>query len=170
MILQLWMFKNVRNLWWSKQFHNKSSGSYRKKRKEEAILSRLRIGHSRTTHSYFLEPKQQPTCHACQTKYTVKHILIECTDLVHIKETFYRANDMKELFQKIEMNNIISFLKAVNLYRKISRNFQLYQVSSINFNKIWSFLQVVPKKKTFYYKTIKLSTKPDSFYKPFLCQ
>ena len=58
-------------------------------------------------------------CHTCQTKFTVKHIHIECTDLAHIRETFYSANEMKELNQKTEMNKVMSFLKAVNLYRKI---------------------------------------------------
>ena len=52
--------------------------------------------------------------HARQTKYIVKHILIECTDLAHIRETFYSADDMKELLQNIELRNVMSFLKAVN--------------------------------------------------------
>ena len=60
----------------------------RKSQKVGVILSRLHIGHTRTAHSYLLEPKQQPTYHVYQTKYTVKYILIECTDLVHIRETF----------------------------------------------------------------------------------
>ena len=97
--------------------------SYRKKRREKVILFRLHIGHTRTTHSYLLEAKQQPTCHACQTEYTVKHILIECTNLAHIRETFYRANNMKELFRKIEMKNLISFREAVNLSEKSERIF-----------------------------------------------
>ena len=71
--------------------------SYRKNRKEEVILSRLYIGHTRTTHSFLLKTKQQLTCHACQTEYTVKHILIECTSLTHIRETIYSVNDMKVL-------------------------------------------------------------------------
>ena len=45
----------------------------------------------------FLFTKQQPMCHACQ-----KHILIESTDLAHLRKT-YRVNNMKELFQKTEM-------------------------------------------------------------------
>ena len=63
-------------------------------------------------------------CHACQTKYTVQHILIECTDLPHIRETFYSANDMKELFQDIEIKNVISLLKAIDIYGKIWMKFQ----------------------------------------------
>ena len=49
----------------------------------------------------------QPMCCACQTKYNVKHILIECTDLAHIRKTFYRANNMKELSQNIEIDDVI---------------------------------------------------------------
>ena len=58
-------------------------------------------------------------CYVSQTKYTVKHILIECTDQVHIRKTFYSANNMKELFQNTEINNVISFLKTVKLYTKL---------------------------------------------------
>ena len=95
----------------------------KKNKKEEVILSRLRICHTRTTHSYLLEVKQQPMCHTCQTKYTVKHILIECTDLARIRGTFYSANDMKELFQNIEMKNVMSFLKAINIHSKYLKEF-----------------------------------------------
>ena len=49
----------------------------------QITLSKLRIGHTKITHSYLLKGKQQPMCYSCQTKYTVKHILIECTDLAH---------------------------------------------------------------------------------------
>ena len=90
-----------------------------KKTEEEITLSRLRIGHPRITHSYLLEGKQQPMCYACQTKYTVKYILIECIDLANVRKTFYSANNMKELFQNTEINNVISFLKTVKLNTKI---------------------------------------------------
>ena len=58
-------------------------------------------------------------CYACQTKYNVKPILIECTDLAHIRKTFYSANNMKEMFQNTEIKNVIQFLKKVKLYTKI---------------------------------------------------
>ena len=44
--------------------------SLKKTQKEEITLSRLRIGHTRITHSYLLEGKKQPMCYACQSKYT----------------------------------------------------------------------------------------------------
>ena len=88
-----------------------------KKNRKEVIFFRFRISHKKTTHSYLLDAKQQPMCHACRPN-TLKHILIECTDLAHIIETFYSANDMKELFQNIEIKTVISFLKAMNIYGK----------------------------------------------------
>ena len=92
--------------------------SFRKNRKEEITLSRLRIGHTRITHSYLLKGKQQqPMCYAYQTKYTVKHILIEYTNLAHIRNPFFSANNMKDLFQNTEIN-VISFLKRVKLSQK----------------------------------------------------
>ena len=42
-----------------------------------------------------------------QTKYTMKHILIECTDRAHIRKTFYSANNIKELFQNTQIDNVI---------------------------------------------------------------
>ena len=91
------------------------------KNKKEVILSRLHIGCTRITHSYLLEAKQQPMCHACQTKYTVKYILIEYTDLAHIRGNFYSANEMKQLFHNIEIKNVMSFLKAINIYMEKSK-------------------------------------------------
>ena len=42
-------------------------------------------------------------CIECQTKYTVKHILIEYTDLAHIrKKTFFSPNNMKELSKTLK--------------------------------------------------------------------
>ena len=54
-------------------------------------------------------------CYACQTKYTMKHILIKCTDPAHVRKAFYSANNMKELFQNTEINNVISFLKYTKI-------------------------------------------------------
>ena len=151
--------------------------SYRKK---EVMLSRLRTGHIKTTYSCLLAAKQQPMCYACQTEYTVKHILIECTDLAHIRETFYSTNGTKELIQKTETNNAMPFQKAVNLYRNILRNFQQYQISPTNCistrnisTKSYPFhkLFLCKEKKVFSTRrlpTNKLSTKPDSFYKSLL--
>ena len=78
---------------------------FRKSRKREVVLSRLRIGNTRFTHSYLLKDKQ-PMCPPCQTAYT-KYIFIECIDLSPKRERFYNANSVKELFKRTKVNAIM---------------------------------------------------------------
>ena len=45
--------------------------AYRKNRREEVILARLRTGHTHYTHSYLLDRKTQPTCEICQCPQSI---------------------------------------------------------------------------------------------------
>ena len=54
--------------------------AFRNSRREEVILSRLRIGHTYFSHSFILRKEDPPECIACQEAYSVKHVLIDCTD------------------------------------------------------------------------------------------
>ena len=56
--------------------HSKNMSCY-----DSVPLNRLRIGHSRLTHSYLLFGDAPPTCQSCRIPLTVKHILVECRRL-----------------------------------------------------------------------------------------
>ena len=56
-------------------------------RREKNILPRLRIGHTRLTHDFILKEEPPPKC-PCRNHYTIRHILIECTNLSRIREIF----------------------------------------------------------------------------------
>ena len=43
-------------------------------RKQESVMTRLRIGRTWITHSYLLKKKDQPFCHACHSPFIVKHV------------------------------------------------------------------------------------------------
>ena len=47
---------------------------------KEVVLARLRLGHTRVTHSYLLQSEEQPQCVACDAPFTVRHFLLECSD------------------------------------------------------------------------------------------
>jgi len=47
-------------------------------RYDSVLINRLRIGHTRLTHSYLLKGENQPECQICHSPLTVKHILIDC--------------------------------------------------------------------------------------------
>jgi len=93
--------------------------AYQPIRKDEVILSRLRIGHARNTHSYLLKREPQPECIPCQEPFTVKHFLLDCIDLQLSRENYFRVTSMKDLFETVEVPNIIEFLKETNIYTKI---------------------------------------------------
>ena len=49
-------------------------------RKQETILTRLRIGHTRLTHIHLLRGEPPPLCEECYVPLTVNHILVECPE------------------------------------------------------------------------------------------
>ena len=87
------------------------------KRQDQVTITRLRLGHTRLTHSYLIEKTSSPQCD-CSLPLTVKHIF-ECRntqinrDRHRIKFCTLNTKDIDSL------NNIIIFLKEVNLYDKI---------------------------------------------------
>jgi hypothetical protein len=86
-------------------------------RRDDVTLTRLRIGHTYVTHSYLLRGKPQPQCIPCDCPYTVKHILTECADLIQTRQLFYSDLDLKSILDT--PLNVINFIKAIGLYRKI---------------------------------------------------
>ena len=88
-------------------------------RREEIVLARLRIGHTRVTHSCLLNRKERPYCIGCDTPFTVRHFLLDCADFGRERRSLFQANNLKDLFKDVSVENILSFLKNVNLFNKI---------------------------------------------------
>ena len=55
-------------------------------RKENTVLNRLHIGHSYLTHFSLFLFVFIFLCVACNTALTIKHILIECGDLLEVRK------------------------------------------------------------------------------------
>ena len=88
-------------------------------RRDEVVLTRLRIGHTRLTHSFILLGEDPPECIPCGCPLTIKHILTECLDTKCIRDSFYTETNMKVLFEKVAGDIILAFLKEINLFNKI---------------------------------------------------
>ena len=73
----------------------------RNNRKEEVVLVRLRLGHTRVTHSYLLLGEEQPQCVGCDAPFTVRHFLLECCDFAQVRNNYFHVDNMKQLFQDI---------------------------------------------------------------------
>ena len=70
-------------------------------RKENTVLDSLHIGHSYLTHSFILRREEAPICVACNAVITVKHILIECADLLEIRKKYFEERSLYSLFRNV---------------------------------------------------------------------
>ena len=86
---------------------------------KKVVLARLRLGHTRVTHSYLLQGEEQPQCVGCDALFTVRHFLLECGDFSPVRNNCFHVDNMKELFQDIHIDSIMTFLRQINLFNKI---------------------------------------------------
>ena len=100
--------KKTINKWTNINFYN---------RKDQTVLTRLRIGHTNLTHIHLIERNPPPTC-TCNQSLTVKHIF-ECTS----NQTAIAKHNINYLSLSSEDKNItdkiLEFVKEINLYDKI---------------------------------------------------
>ena len=61
--------------------------------------------------------KPPPECVTCGCQFTVEHILLECEDFSMLRRIYLTENNMKDLFEKTSPENIIEFIKQVDLYK-----------------------------------------------------
>ena len=91
-------------------------------RKDEIIINRLRIGHTRLTHSFRMENRlHPPLCDQCEGDHelTVKHVLIECSFLKIIRRRHYDVTDLNQLFKTVSSKRILNFVKDMGLYNSL---------------------------------------------------
>ena len=88
-------------------------------RQNQTKITRCRIGHTRLTRAYLLTNEQPPFCISCNEPFTVKHFLITCTEFNHIRNKYYTAKTVKQLFSETSSDKIVNFLKETNLFNKL---------------------------------------------------
>ncbi|GFO16331.1 ribonuclease hi [Plakobranchus ocellatus] len=88
-------------------------------RKLETAMCRLRVGHTWLTQSYLLKNEDQPFCYACDSLYTVRHILIECLDFQDTRRKYFSVTDQYRLFRQVNPSRIVDYLKDLGVYGNI---------------------------------------------------
>ncbi|ESO09997.1 hypothetical protein HELRODRAFT_167833 [Helobdella robusta] len=83
------------------------------------IINRLKLGHSKITHSWILNKTNPPICENCDTKLTIQHILIECQNYNEIRKKHQIPNDIRSIFKDEKLQNLLSFIKEINMFNNI---------------------------------------------------
>jgi len=86
-------------------------------RKQEKIITRLRLGHTVATHNYLMEGERAPECEICKVSLTVKHIFVECIKFVKERDQFKISLD--SLKNHSHHLKVIEFLKAIKMYNEM---------------------------------------------------
>ena len=117
--------RNTNNkLFQVKPFLEEWRPAFRKSRKTQVTITRLRIGHRRLMHFFILKQEQQPQRPTCQTPCTIKYVFLECKIFNDTRKHYFHANTMKDLFENVHMDNVLLFLKETGLYQKIWTSLQ----------------------------------------------
>ena len=84
------------------------------RQRDDIVLCRARIGHAYFTNGYLLRGELRPMC--CNTRLTVRHVLLSCAKYAHIRRKYFAFNSLFELFRDTPAGFIIQFLRECNLY------------------------------------------------------
>ncbi|KAI5708032.1 hypothetical protein M8J77_014998 [Diaphorina citri] len=85
-------------------------------RYEEVVLTRVRIGHTRLTHSYLFTRSDPPSCQ-CGLPLTIRHLL-ECRSYINpSRPAFHKIPSLDDDQDSVE--NLLGFLRYTNVYHLI---------------------------------------------------
>ena len=85
----------------------------------QGLMRRKKPNKQTNKHSYLLLGEEHPQCVGCDTPFTVRHFLLECGDFAQVRNNCFHVDNMKELFQDIHIDSIMTFLRQINLFNKI---------------------------------------------------
>ena len=86
-------------------------------RRDQTVITRLRLGHTKLTHGYLIEKTNIPTC-SCVEPLTVKHIF-ECSLNKQFLDKHKINTNILKSDNKQDLLNTIEYLKELNIYDKI---------------------------------------------------
>lgn len=97
------------------------NSSFRNSRREEVVLTRLRIGHTRLTHGHLMAREPPPVCAECEAQLTVEHILTECR---RYRQARARHNINAALptilgNESALLENLFAYLRDIGVYHEI---------------------------------------------------
>ena len=94
---------------------------------DEIKFTRIRLGHTRFTHSYHFTGDQFPICAQCNCPYTIRHILRLCPRFRNERKKHFGKFTLspKSLQEILDRKNsyqnkaVINFIKDINFFKEI---------------------------------------------------
>lgn len=88
-------------------------------RREQVLISRLRIGHTNATHQHLMQRQERPNC-SCSGTLSTKHLMLECQNHQEARREEKIPAELKLcLRDKESALRTLSYLKKTGLYSKM---------------------------------------------------
>lgn len=91
-------------------------------RPERQAITRLRIGHTHTTHQHLMKKEPPEICRTCNTLWTVKHILLHCDVYKEQRLRCKLKNNLRDILRNDDpkqLKLLITFLHNTDLINMI---------------------------------------------------
>lgn len=119
--------EKVARLWHSNQQHMRKIKlelgiwNDRESYREQRVLSRLRVGHTRLSHAHVITSTPPPMCEACDVRNTVEHILLNCDKYADLRENYNIPLSIKDALSNDSNQEqiLINFLKDARIYNEM---------------------------------------------------
>ncbi|XP_058816671.1 uncharacterized protein LOC131679945 [Topomyia yanbarensis] len=87
-------------------------------RREQRVLSPLRVGHTKVSHAHTVSRVPPPTCVTCGVRTTVEHILVNCPEYSDLRQHHNLPNSIREILANDHAREevLLSFLKNAGLF------------------------------------------------------
>ena len=82
----------------------------------EAVITRLRIGHTKANKSHILSRGPPVACYHCGRRLTIDHKLLECAVLQECRDEYYTVDSLNTLFEKIPETCIVKSLREAGFF------------------------------------------------------
>ena len=100
------------------------TSSYQKIRKDEVLLTRLRIGHTRLTHGHLMCSPHGPVpvCEECNIQLSVKHVLSECPKYAAQRNVLFNNQSFKEMLSENERFSSVKIFRFFTFYNLFDKS------------------------------------------------
>ncbi|XP_034171030.2 uncharacterized protein LOC117600134 [Osmia lignaria lignaria] len=110
---------STRSLNINKKFFKTHTTHTEQPRREQVAISRIRIGHTKTTHSYLLTKDPVPRCEECHAQLTIDHLILNCPKYDTIRRKYTLKSLIKDNLEDKISHDLLKFLKETELLDKI---------------------------------------------------
>ncbi|KAK2578087.1 hypothetical protein KPH14_001320 [Odynerus spinipes] len=88
-------------------------------RREQAAIARIKIGHSRITHSFRISKNQPPYCEQCKSVISIEHLILHCAKYSLLRDRYNLATTLKDNLNHKKLPELLKFIKETKLINVI---------------------------------------------------